>query len=115
MSPHGTCQINGASSRVHKMDTRRPDRVGSPPFAPSGRPFRVGGSVDHPRRAFLYLLIGIITCAPGVPASISQGRPCPLSAASRWLTADTPMDSGVALGTDITHSNLIRPSSLVAR
>ena len=54
-------------------------------------------------------------CAPGVPGSMSQGNPSPFNAASRWLAVDTPMDSGVAFGTDITHNRLIRPSSLESR
>src|SRR5665213_4191839 len=62
-----------------------------------------------------YWLIGIITCAPAVPASISQGSPCPFNAPSRWLTVDTPIDSGVANGTDITHNRLITPSLLESR
>lgn len=51
-----------------------------------------------------YLLIGIITCALGVPGSINQGKPLPNNASSRWLDVDTPIVSGVAFGTDITHS-----------
>ena len=42
-------------------------------------------------------------CAPGVPGSIIHGSPLPSSAASRWLPVDTPTDSGVALGSDITQ------------
>src|SRR5439155_16000899 len=55
-----------------------------------------------------YLLIGIMMCAPGVPASISHGRPSPPIDSSRRLPSDTPIDSGVAPGTDSTHSNWIR-------
>ena len=50
-------------------------------------------------------------CAFGVPASISQGRPSPLSALFRWLSVETPIDSDVAPGTIITQSSLIRRSS----
>jgi len=56
-------------------------------------------------------LIGIMMCAPGVPGSISHGQPFPFSAASRWLSVDTPTESGVAFGTDITHNGLMRPGS----
>ena len=47
-------------------------------------------------------------CAPGVPGSIIHGSPFALEAASRWLAADTPTDSGVLLGSDITHSFWMR-------
>jgi hypothetical protein len=53
-------------------------------------------------------LMGIITCAPGVPGSIIQGSPFPSSAASRWLAVETPTDSGVRFGSDITQSRWIR-------
>jgi hypothetical protein len=52
-----------------------------------------------------YLLIGIMMCAPGVPDNINHGRPSPSSAAVRWLPSETPIDSGVAPGTDSTHSS----------
>ena len=48
-------------------------------------------------------LIGIMMCEPGVPGSIIHGSPCPSSAFSRWLTVETPICSGVALGCDHTH------------
>src|SRR5581483_10936687 len=56
-------------------------------------------------------LIGIMMCAPGVPGSIIQGLPLPFSAASRWLAVEMPSCSGVAFGTEITHSSLMRPGS----
>ena len=59
-------------------------------------------------------LIGIMMCEPGVPGSIIQGRPSPLIAASRWLTAETPTDSGVLLGVDHTHSFWMRSRLVVA-
>src|SRR5262245_35981594 len=64
------------------------------------------GPSHHQRaKAGRYLLIGIMMCAPGVPVSISHGRPSPLIDSSRRLSSDTPIDSGVAPGTESTHSN----------
>ena len=52
-----------------------------------------------------YQLIGIMMCAPGVPDNISHGRPSPAIAAARWLPSEMPIESGVAPGTDSTHSS----------
>src|SRR5262249_13199425 len=80
-----------------------PDRADLPDPPDLKRPYFV--PVDGPG------LIGIMMCAPGVPGSISHGLPLPFSAASRWLSVETPTESGVAFGTDITHSSLMRPGS----
>ena len=79
---------------------------GHRPVVPIGAPdvCQTGAVHRHQR----YWLIGIMMCAPGVPASISHGTPWPLIATSRWLPSDTPTDSGVAPGTERIHSNWMR-------
>ena len=54
-------------------------------------------------------------CAPGVPGSISHGVPRSSSASSRALAVVTPIDSGVALGTESTHSSWMRVFYLLSR
>ena len=78
-----------------------------PSFPPSSLPPFPSRLPAFPpsRLARLYLLIGIMMCAPGVPGSINHGTPWPFSASSRWLPSDTPIVSGVAPGTDSTHSS----------
>ena len=47
-------------------------------------------------------------CAPGVPGGISHGVPRSSSASSRALAVVTPIDSGVAFGTESTQSSWMR-------
>src|SRR5262249_60551295 len=73
--------------------------------AEGGRVGRGPAAGPAPLIATGYLLIGIMMCAPGVPASISHGRPSPPIDSSRRRASDTPIVSGVAPGTDSTHSS----------
>src|ERR1700722_4751914 len=84
----------------------------SAPWLIGGRRARYTGATRGALRPTLvaplgpsYLLIGIMMCAPGVPANISQGRPSPAIDSSRSLPFETPIDSGVAPGTDSTHNS----------